>query len=82
MNCATMPRRLRFASGGYVYHVLNRAVARNRIFAKQRDYEAFEEVLLEARERVSMRLLAWTVLPNHWFFGPAGIATSRSSCAG
>ena len=61
-----MPRRLRFASGGYVYHVLNRAVARDRIFSKRRDYEAFEEVLLEARERVSMRLLAWSVLPNHW----------------
>ena len=29
-----MPRRLRLASGGYAYHVLNRAVARERIFKK------------------------------------------------
>jgi putative transposase len=61
-----MPRRLRFASGGYVYHVLNRAVARDRIFAKKRDYEAFEEVLFEAKQRVPIRLLAWSVLSNHW----------------
>jgi putative transposase len=61
-----MPRHLRFSSGGYVYHVLNRAVARDRIFAKLRDYEAFEEVLVAAKQRVPMRLLAWAVLPNHW----------------
>ena len=61
-----MPRRLRFASGGYVYHVLNRAVGRARIFRKPRDYEAFEEILREAKERVPVRLLAWCVLPNHW----------------
>jgi putative transposase len=61
-----MPRRLRFASGGYVYHVLNRAVARERIFAKKRDYEAFEEVLVQAKQRVPMRLLAWSALPSHW----------------
>jgi hypothetical protein len=42
-----MPRRLRFAGGGHVYHVLNRAAGRDRIFSKQRDYEAFEEVLAQ-----------------------------------
>ena len=61
-----MPRRLRFAGGGYAYHVLNRAVARDRIFAKNRDYEAFEEVLVEAKEQVSMRVLAWCVMPTRW----------------
>ena len=49
-----------------MYHVLNRAAARDRIFAKKGDYEAFEEVLLEAKQRVAIRLLAWAVLPNHW----------------
>ena len=61
-----MPRRLRFASGGYVYHVLNRAVGRARIFSKARDYEAFEEVLVEAKQRLPMRVLAWSAMPNHW----------------
>jgi hypothetical protein len=36
-----MPRRLRFATGGFVYHVLNRAVGRAQIFKKEGDYAAF-----------------------------------------
>jgi len=63
-----MPRRLRVASGGYVYHVLNRAVGRRLIFAKQRDFEAFEEVIAQTKERIPMRLLAWCVMNNHWHF--------------
>jgi len=63
-----MPRRLRVAGGGYVYHVLNRAVGRMRIFARQRDFEAFEEVIAQAKERLPMRILAWCVMPNHWHF--------------
>ena len=51
-----MPRRLRFASGGFVYHVLNRAVARARIFDKSMDYAAFERVLRQADAFVPMRL--------------------------
>lgn len=61
-----MPRRLRLATGGYAYHVLNRAVGKMRIFAKERDFEAFEEVLREAKARVPMRVLAWCVMSNHW----------------
>jgi putative transposase len=63
-----MPRRLRVSSGGYAYHVLNRAVGRMRIFGKQRDFEAFEEVIGQAKARVPMRVLAWCVMPNHWHF--------------
>jgi putative transposase len=63
-----MPRRLRVASGGYVYHVLNRAVGRLRIFGKRRDFETFEEVIGQAKERLPMRVLAWCVMPNHWHF--------------
>jgi putative transposase len=61
-----MPRRKRIATGGVVFHVLNRAVARERIFWKPADYEALENVLQEAGERVPMRLLCYCVMPNHW----------------
>ncbi len=57
---------MRIASGGFAYHVLNRAVGRSRIFAKPRDYEAFEAVIAEAKGRLPMRLLAWCVMPTHW----------------
>jgi putative transposase len=61
-----MPRPLRTAPGGFVYHVLNRANAKRRIFEHDRDYLAFERVLGEVQERVPMRILAWCVMPNHW----------------
>lgn len=49
-----------------MYHVLNRADGKRRIFEHDRDYQAFERVLAEVQERVPMRILAWCVMPNHW----------------
>jgi len=63
-----MPRRLRFATGGYVYHVFNRAAGRMQLFTKERDFDAFEKVAGEAKARLPMRVLAWCVMPNHWHF--------------
>ena len=61
-----MGRPHRTAPGGLVYHVLNRANARRRIFEKDADYAAFERVLVEVQERLPMRLLSWCLMPNHW----------------
>ena len=61
-----MPRRLRTALGGYVYHVLNRAVGRRTLFRKEADYAAFEAVLREAPNFQPMRLLGYCLMPNHW----------------
>jgi putative transposase len=61
-----MPRRLRDASGGLVYHVLNRAAGRRTLFAKDEDYAAFERVLEEVFERTRLRILSYCVMPNHW----------------
>ena len=61
-----MGRPHRAAQGGFVYHVLNRANARLPIFEKPADYESFERILEEGVERVSMRLLAYCLMPSHW----------------
>ena len=61
-----MGRPLRVALGGLVYHVLNRANARLTIFDSDDDYDAFERVLEEATDRLSMRVLSYCVMPNHW----------------
>ena len=61
-----MARRMRCSDGGFVYHVLNRAVGRATIFHKSADYAAFEKVLRQAWERTQMRLVAYVLLPNHW----------------
>jgi putative transposase len=63
-----MPRGARHAPGGYVYHALNRAVGRARLFRKQADYAAFERVLAEALDEHPIRLLGWCLMPNHWHF--------------
>ena len=61
-----MGRPLRMTPGDFVYHVLNRANGRLSLFDDDGDYAAFERVLTEACERVSMRILAYGIMPNHW----------------
>jgi putative transposase len=61
-----MPRPLRAAVGGLIYHVLNRANARMTIFETDGDYQAFEDLLHAARQRTGTRLLAYCLMPNHW----------------
>jgi putative transposase len=63
-----MPRAPRHAPPGWTYHVLNRAVARLRLFRKPADYDAFERVVEAAHERVPINILAYCVMPNHWHF--------------
>lgn len=45
---------------------MNRGNARTRIFYKDADYEAFERILGEAKERYDMRVLAYCLMSNHW----------------
>src|SRR3569623_757048 len=63
-----MPRRARSILGGYAYHVLNRANGRLRLFRKDADFAAFEEVLRQAQERLPLRILGYVVMSNHWHF--------------
>jgi putative transposase len=57
-----MSRGPRQAPGGFVYHVLNRAVARLPLFEKPTDYAAFMRVLAEAIEAFPMRILAFVLI--------------------
>ena len=61
-----MGRPKRAVDGGLIYHILNRANARMKIFEKPEDYKAFEGVLEEAVERTKTRLLAYCLMPTHW----------------
>jgi putative transposase len=64
MGC--MARQARVAPGGKVYHVINRAVARLHIFETDADFAAFETVLRDAMQLHPTRLLAWTIMSNHF----------------
>ena len=49
-----------------MYHVLNRANARMTIFNTDKEYEDFEQILFDAVEKFKMRLIAYTLMPNHF----------------
>jgi len=61
-----MSRILRIMDGGYVYHVLNRANGRECIFNTEKDFLTFEIILKDAVAKFDMRLLAYSIMPNHW----------------
>lgn len=61
-----MPRAKRQSPGGIVYHVLNRANARQRIFKGTSDYSIFERILSEGLAKIPMRLTGYCLMSNHW----------------
>lgn len=63
-----MPRVARKAPGGRVYHVLNRAIGKARLFDRDEDFEAFQRAMVEVHSRHPIRILAYCLLSNHWHF--------------
>jgi len=61
-----MPRLARIDVADNIYHVINRAAGRLQIFNKSSDYQCFTDLLSEAKEVTDMRILAYTIMPNHW----------------
>ena len=61
-----MARQARVDVANIPYHVINRAVGRCRIFSKDKDYQLFIDLLEFAKEKTGMRILAFTIMPNHW----------------
>ena len=61
-----MPRTARASLGGWCYHVLNRGNTRGEVFRNQADYAAFVQLLVQASERLPMRLLGYCLMPNHF----------------
>ena len=61
-----MPRTARAAVGGICYHVINRGNGRMKVFHSDEDHRGFLDLLLAANERVSMRLLSFCLMSNHF----------------
>ncbi len=51
-----------------MYHVLNRSVAGLPLFRKEKDFEAFRQIMVEAQETHPTRILAFCVMRDHWHF--------------
>jgi len=60
-----MPRPLRADIANITYHVINRANGRLKIFKTEKDYQALINTLAETREKFSVQILAFCVMPNH-----------------
>jgi len=61
-----MPRPHRFLPGGFVYHVINRANDKARIFRSERDFESFLGLMRRALAEVPVPVCAFSVMPTHW----------------
>ena len=61
-----MSRPKRITLGGYVYHVINRANGRLKIFKKPGDFDAFETILAQGLDRFDMRICGYCIMSNHW----------------
>jgi putative transposase len=61
-----MARQARVDAPNTPYHVINRAVGRARIFRNDKEYQLFLDLLIYAQEKTGMRILAFTLMPNHW----------------
>lgn len=61
-----MPRTVRVAPAGMIFHVLNRANARARIFEKDLDYEAFRHIIGETAKLFPVEIFAYSLMPTHW----------------
>jgi len=61
-----MGRAPRADEAGGIYHALNRGNAKNPIFFKDSDYEAFERIIAEGLEKFPVDLIAYQWMNNHW----------------
>ena len=61
-----MGRPPRADEAGKIYHALNRGNARNNIFFKDADFEAFERIIAEGQEKFEVDLIAYQWMNNHW----------------
>jgi putative transposase len=62
---ARPPRRL---ATGSVYHVVNRGSRKGPLFDGPDDYDAFERLVVAARSRFAVRIIAYCLMLNHFHF--------------
>ncbi len=76
-----MPRRARSAQRSSYFHVINRSARRLVLFEHPADYRSFLAILGEGLAQHPVRLIAYSLMPNHWHLvmGPTD-TNSLSRC--
>lgn len=57
---------VRGLADNFIYHIINRGTGRQEVFHKEKDYEAFIEIMKEAKEGHPVKLLSYCLMPNHF----------------
>ena len=63
-----MPRPLRFLPAGSVNHIVNRGNDKKALFESTRDFEEFLWLIAWAKQRATIRIVAYVLMRNHWHF--------------
>ena len=63
-----MPRSTRFSPPDSVHHVFNRGNERRIIFENAHEYAEFLRLVVWAKSKVRLRIIAYCIMPNHWHF--------------
>jgi putative transposase len=61
-----MPRIARGIVDGLVYHILNRGNGGQIVFHKEKDYDAFIELMELAKQQFPIKIFAYCLMPNHF----------------
>lgn len=61
-----MPRISRGLVDESIYHVINRGNGGQIVFHKDKDYEAFIELMKEAKNRYEVKIFSYCLMPNHF----------------
>lgn len=61
-----MPRVARGLVDSQIYHIINRGNRRETVFHDNYDYERFLKLLLESKEKYSIDIYAYCLMPNHF----------------
>jgi putative transposase len=63
-----MPRKLRNLPAGSVVHCVNRGNDKRTLFARAPEYEDFLQLVIWAKAQCPVRILAYSIMSNHWHF--------------
>ena len=61
-----MPRITRGFVDGFIYHVINRGNSKQGVFHKDSDYQAFINLMEEAKDIYPIKIFAYCLMPNHF----------------
>jgi len=61
-----MPRIVRGVADNVIYHIMNRGNGKQEVFHKDKDYEAFVDLINEAKVRYPVKVFGYCLMPNHF----------------